>query len=69
MFTIYRSIENEITHLDKIERGAWVNIIDPIDEEITYVYEHLNTPIVHLKALWMKKSVPGSKWTKNVPLC
>lgn len=50
MFTIYRSIENEIVSLDKIEKGAWVNIVDPTEEEIAYVSESLKIPIDHLKA-------------------
>ncbi len=50
MFTIYRSIDNEIISLDKIEKGAWVNIVDPTEEEIVYVSENLKIPIEYLKA-------------------
>ncbi len=50
MFTIYRSIENEIVSLDKIEKGAWINIVNPTEEEISYLSENLKIPIEHLKA-------------------
>lgn len=50
MFTIYKSIENEIVSLDKTEKGAWVNIVNPTEEEISYVSENLKIPIEHLKA-------------------
>jgi len=52
MFTIYRSIENEITHLDKIEKEACLNIVGPTGEETTYVSENLNITIDHLKAAY-----------------
>jgi magnesium transporter len=50
MFTIHRSIENEIISLEKIEKGAWVNIVNPTEEEISYVSENLKIPVEHLKA-------------------
>lgn len=50
MFTIHRSIENEIVSLDKIEKGAWVNIVDPNEKEISCLSEDLKIPIEHLKA-------------------
>lgn len=50
MFTIYRSIENEIIILDKIEKGAWVNIVNPNETEISCLSEYLKIPIEHLKA-------------------
>lgn len=50
MLTIYKSIENEIVSLDKIEKGAWVNIVNPTEEEISYLSENLKIPIEHLKA-------------------
>ncbi|OPY17943.1 MAG: Magnesium transport protein CorA [Methanomethylovorans sp. PtaU1.Bin093] len=50
MFTIYRSIENEIIILDKIEKGAWVNIVNPNETEISCLSEDLKIPIEHLKA-------------------
>ena len=50
MFTIYKSIESEIIILDKIEKGAWVNIVNPNEKEISCLSEDLKIPIEHLKA-------------------
>lgn len=50
MFTIYKSIESEIIILDKIEKGAWVNIVNPNEKEISCLSEDLKISIEHLKA-------------------
>jgi len=50
VFTIYKSIESEIIILDKIEKGAWVNIVNPNEKEISCLSEDLKIPIEHLKA-------------------
>jgi magnesium transporter len=50
MLNIYKSTENEIVDLDKIEKGAWVNLVNPTDEEILTVSNSLKIPLEHLKA-------------------
>lgn len=50
MFNIYKSIENELVSLDKIEKGTWIDLVNPTEEEISYVSESLKIPLEHLKA-------------------
>lgn len=50
MSKIYKSVKNELVSLEKIEKGAWVNLINPTKEEVLDVAETLKIPIEHLKA-------------------
>lgn len=50
MFSIYKSIENKIVSLDTIEKGAWVNLVNPTGKEIIDFSEKLSIPVEHLKA-------------------
>lgn len=50
MLKIYKSIKNELVSLEKIEKGAWINLINPTENEIIDVAEKLKIPIEHIKA-------------------
>lgn len=44
MIEIFKTIEGEhgLHKLDEIERGCWINLISPTEEELTYVQNKLN---------------------------
>lgn len=50
MLNIYKSMENEIISLDKVEKGSWINLVNPTEDEITTISENLKIPLEHLKA-------------------
>ncbi|HEX2925632.1 MAG TPA: magnesium transporter CorA family protein [Ruminiclostridium sp.] len=50
MIEIFKTINNEIIHTDVFEEGAWVNLINPTEEEIVKVNNALNVEMDFLKA-------------------
>ena len=50
MLQIYKSVDNEITILDQIEDGAWINLVNPNPQEILSISNNLNIPIDHIQA-------------------
>lgn len=50
MLNIYKSMENETISLDKVEKGAWINLVNPTEDEIATISESLKIPLEHLKA-------------------
>ncbi len=51
MLSIYSSAENrQLTKLENIEPGCWINMIDPSDEELIFVSKNTNVPMDFLKA-------------------
>lgn len=51
MLSIYKSAENgQLSKLESIEPGCWVNMIDPSAEELVFVSKNTNVPIDFLKA-------------------
>jgi magnesium transporter len=50
MLQIYKSADNRIITLDQVENGAWINLINPDQQEILYVYNNLSISIDYIKA-------------------
>ena len=51
LISIYSSAENkQLTKLENIEAGCWINMIDPSDEELIFVSKKTNVPMDFLKA-------------------
>ncbi len=41
LLEIYKTIDEQLKSLDKIEEGSWVNLINPTEEEVTWVCKDL----------------------------
>lgn len=41
MLNYYKTIENKICRIDKLEEGCWVNVVSPTEEEIQYLIDGL----------------------------
>lgn len=41
MLNYYKTIENKICQIDKLEEGCWVNVVSPTEEEIQYLIDGL----------------------------
>ena len=51
MISIYSSVENnQLTKLENIEPGCWINMIDPSDEELIFISKNTNVPMDFLRA-------------------
>ena len=51
MLSIYSNAENkQLTKLENIEPGCWINMIDPSDEELIFVSKNTNAPMDFLRA-------------------
>jgi len=51
MLSIYSNAENkQLTKLENIEPGCWINLIDPSDEELVFVSKNTSAPMDFLKA-------------------
>jgi magnesium transporter len=50
MLEIYKTVNNEIFRINDFEEGAWVNLINPNNEELNRVSNTLNIELEYLKA-------------------
>lgn len=50
MLQIYKSVDAGIINLDRIEDGAWINLVNPDPQEILQISSSLNIPVEHIKA-------------------
>jgi magnesium transporter len=50
MLQIFKSIDSGLTTLDQVEDGAWINLVNPNEQEILSISKDLNIPAEHLKA-------------------
>ena len=50
MISIYKTVEDELVTVDKIEEGCWVSVTRPTGEELTRLQEELGIDIDDLRA-------------------
>jgi len=50
MLQIFKSTDTGMIILDQVENGAWINLVNPDEREISYVSENLDIPVEHIKA-------------------
>jgi magnesium transporter len=50
MLQIYKSTDVGMIIIDQIETGAWINLVNPNQQEILSVSNNLNIPVDHIKA-------------------
>ncbi|WP_292371518.1 MULTISPECIES: magnesium transporter CorA family protein [unclassified Methanosarcina] len=50
MLQIFKSTDSGLVTLDQVEDGAWINLINPKEQEIVSISKNLNIPVEHLKA-------------------
>lgn len=50
MLQIFKSTDSGLTTLDQVEDGAWINLVNPNEQEILLISKDLNIPAEHLKA-------------------
>jgi magnesium transporter len=50
MLQIFKSTDSGLATLDQIEDGAWINLVNPNEQEIISISKNLNIPAEHLKA-------------------
>lgn len=62
MISIYKTIEDDMVVLDKIEEGCWISAIHPNEEELSFLQEETGIDLDDLRHLWMMRNVPVSNW-------
>lgn len=50
MIEIFKTIDERLVTLDSFEDGAWINLINPTEDEVHYVSESLNLDSDYIKA-------------------
>lgn len=50
MLQIFKSTDSGLATLDQIEDGAWINLVNPNEQELFSISKNLNIPAEHLKA-------------------
>ncbi|WP_292390865.1 magnesium transporter CorA family protein [Methanosarcina sp. UBA5] len=50
MLQIFKSTDSGLVTLDQVEDGAWINLVNPNEQEILSISKDLNIPPEHLKA-------------------
>lgn len=50
MLQIFKSTDFGLATLDQIEDGAWINLVNPNEQELLSISKNLNIPAEHLKA-------------------
>ena len=50
MINYYKTINNAVLEIDKIENGCWVSVIEPTEEEIKYIIEEYGLDFGFIKS-------------------
>ncbi|MDD4503814.1 MAG: magnesium transporter CorA family protein [Clostridiaceae bacterium] len=50
MIEIFKTIDERLVTLDNFEEGAWINLVNPTEEEVQYVSESLKLDSDYIKA-------------------
>lgn len=50
MISIYKTVETELTSVDKIEEGCWISVTKPTSEELARIQEETNIDMDDLRA-------------------
>ncbi|MEG2286093.1 MAG: magnesium transporter CorA family protein, partial [Eubacterium sp.] len=50
MINIYKTIDGKIVEIDEIEKHAWINMVDPTEEEIQSISTQLDVEEDFLRA-------------------
>lgn len=50
MIEIFKSIDEQLVSLDKFETGAWINLVNPTEQEVQYVSDSLKIDADYVKA-------------------
>ena len=50
MISIYKTIEDDMVVLDKIEEGCWISAIHPNEEELSFLQEETGIDLDDLRA-------------------
>lgn len=50
MIEIFKTIDDRLVTLDSFEEGAWINLVNPTEEEVQHVSESLNLDSDYIKA-------------------
>ncbi|MDR7664442.1 magnesium transporter CorA family protein [Methanosarcina sp. Z-7115] len=49
MLQIFKSTDSGLITLDQVEDGAWINLVNPKEQEILYISNNLNIPVGLIK--------------------
>ncbi|MCO5381020.1 MAG: hypothetical protein NHB15_01875 [Methanosarcina barkeri] len=49
MLQIFKSTDSGLITLDQVEDGAWINLVNPKEQEILYISNNLNIPVDLIK--------------------
>ena len=55
MINIYKTIDGKIVEIDEIEKHAWINMVNPTEEELLSISDQLNVEEDFFVPHWMKK--------------
>ena len=50
MINIYKTIDGKIVEIDEIEKHAWINMVNPTEEELLSISDQLNVEEDFLRA-------------------
>jgi len=50
MLNIYKTIDNSLHEIQELEKGAWINLIDPTENELNKIHNELNVDMDFLRA-------------------
>ncbi|TCS84572.1 magnesium transporter CorA family protein [Tepidibacillus fermentans] len=50
MIEIYKTIDDQLKKLEELDKGVWVNLTNPTEEEILWVSQQLDLELEHIRA-------------------
>lgn len=50
MIEIYKTVDERLLTIDKLEEGSWINLVNPSEEEVQYISENLMLDADYIKA-------------------
>ncbi len=66
MIKIFRTIDGVIHQVNEAQEGCWIALINPTATEILEIAEEYSIEQDDLRALWMRRNAPVSKWRTTI---
>ena len=65
MINIYKTIDGKVEEIEEIEKHAWINMVNPTDEELLWVSDQMNVEEDFLRAALDEEEISRAEWDED----
>ncbi len=65
MINIYKTIDGKVEEIEEIEKHAWINMVNPTEEELLWVSDQMNVEEDFLRAALDEEEISRVEWDED----